>query len=661
MKKPNQSLYTLATADYLWTRIEEHYKLYPSIPNQINEQQSLLFKFFYCTLIYHLTTGNTLLWLGSSSVKGQGGINLALNAVFDTIDSAIGQNDISHQMLIERFCVDEESTTPSLIDKHIEDTISKAQSAKLGQGDQEQLRKLLRLSLEFARWYYKTLNADLTALYDTLKQSRFFITGNESTSNPMPFVLSDWQNEAFGIWLYRSWLSEMQLGRHIIRLLSEKPTSTKVDPKSLATLNIEQKQAIATCLNAQFTIITGGPGTGKTYTVAKIVNALLASNPDLSIALSAPTGKAAQRLGESLQLEMGSQATSFDTTTIHRLLGMGVSGVPRYNTENPLPYDVVIIDEASMLGVELSFKLILAIKTGAKLILLGDAYQLSAVEAGAVLADLCRIPMLKKYHQTLIESRRFDSKSGVGLLATMVNDKTQTIEYEQIASLIDAQSQLSLTLIQKTSYADLLLPYKSYFEQIKQIKHLLSTQKDTDSNPKIIQSLFETFNHYRILTATHQGKFGDLAINQAVLAHFFTKNPPTWYHGRAIMIIKNTYELGLYNGDVGLCVEQDGVFMVYFDGNPIPTPANILPQESVVDAYAITIHKSQGSEFDHVAVCFDDTAPHLLSKELIYTAITRAKKQVSLYTTKTALSYAVNTPTIRQTGLSLILKQDEID
>lgn len=659
MKKPNQSLYALTTAEYLWARIEEHYKLYPSNPSQINKQQNILFRFFYCTIMYHLAMGNTLLRLSDSGVKGQGGVDLSLSTIFDTIDSAIGQNDNSHQMLIERFCVDDESTIPSLIDTHIKQTISKAQSARLGEGDQKQIKKLLRLSLEFAYWYYKTLKADLTALYSTLKQSRFFITGNESTSNPMPFVLSDWQNDGFGIWLYRSWLSEMQLSRHIVRLLSEKPIYTEVNPKSLSALNTEQKQAVSICLNSQFAIITGGPGTGKTYTVAKIVNALLASNPTLSIALSAPTGKAAQRLGESLQLEMGTQATNFDTTTIHRLLGMGVNGVPRYNIENPLPYDVVIIDEASMLGVELSFKLVLAIKTGAKLILLGDAYQLSAVEAGAVLADLCHIPALKKYHQTLIDSRRFDSNSGVGLLAAMINDKTRTIEYEQIASLIDTQSQLSLTPIQKTGYADLLLPYKPYFEQIKQVKYLL--QKNTDIDHKIIHSLFETFNRYRILTATHQGKFGDVAINQAVLAHFFIKNPPMWYHGRAIMIIKNTYELGLYNGDIGLCIEQDGMFMVYFDGNPIPTPANILPQESIVDAYAITIHKSQGSEFDHVAVCFDDTAPHLLSKELIYTAITRAKKQVSLYTTKTALSYAINTPTIRQTGLSLLLKQDEID
>lgn len=483
-----------------------------------------------------------------------------------------------------------------------------------------------------------------------------------------------------GLWLYRSWYAEYQLAVHIHRLLSVQANSS--DTLSLShQLNAEQQQAVSAALRYNFCMITGGPGTGKTFTVAQLVLALH-QQKTLNLALVAPTGKAAQRMQESLQQAMAGvpiDTTRFEAKTIHRLLGMG-DGQPTFDANNPLPYNVVIVDEASMLGATLAYQLCAAIATGAKLILLGDVDQLAAVDAGAVLADLCRIDALGDYHHKLIQSRRFDSSSGIGKLAKAVNQPlpNQAIDstahqatfyqndphqdkYNQVMAIIDRHQELSWQdssqLAMSDLYHKLCTGYQRYF---------VACQAQQANKAIDIGGLFELLGAYRILTASHQGVLGDEAINTAIslahyrfssTAHANATNVPLWYHGRVVMITKNNYELGLFNGDMGICLAQDTGFVVFFDGKPVAITTSLLPEQSITTAYAITIHKSQGSEFDEVAICFDDDNHRLLGQELIYTAITRAKKSVQLYTTKTALAHAISRPTVRQTGLPLIFEQ----
>ena len=176
-----------------------------------------------------------------------------------------------------------------------------------------------------------------------------------------------------------------------------------------------------------------------------------------------------------------------------------------------------------------------------------------------------------------------------------------------------------------------------------------------------ITSLMNTFNQFRILTAGHNGEWGDHYIN-----NYFTQwhlaelklplGQNTWFHGRPVMILQNNYELGLFNGDIGFCLQTSdnrSRLEVFFENKEQGIAVNLLNEEVIATAYAMTIHKSQGSEFDHVLITFDNSHARLLSKELIYTAVTRAKKQVTIYSTKHALEKAVQTPTERHTGLAL--------
>ena len=455
--------------------------------------------------------------------------------------------------------------------------------------------------------------------------------------------------------------------------------------------------AINVANNNAFSIITGGPGTGKTYTVAQLVIALQQatesggdaresirfSTDSASLALAAPTGKAAQRMQESLQAALDAADVELqlqEAKTIHRLLGIGRTGRPRYDANNPLGEDIIIVDEASMLGVELANYLVSAVKPGARLILLGDANQLAAVDAGAVLADLCRIPLLQPIHAELTESRRFTADSGIGKLAYQINkaetdthaiwqllkhDKALSFQYVNSINTLQTESSLDNkienSLSKNKDISNLNLNYHPYINKIKSLlinpieKSMPESVKDT------VASLMETFNQFRVLTAGHNGEWGDHYINNYFTQWHLTElklplGQNTWFHGRPVMVLQNNYELGLFNGDIGFCLQtgdERSRLEVFFENKKQGIAVNLLNEEVIATAYAMTIHKSQGSEFDHVAITFDNSHARLLSKELIYTAVTRAKKQVTIYSTKSALEKAVQTPTERHTGLAL--------
>lgn len=549
-------------------------------------------------------------------------------------------------------------------------------------------------------------NTDFTFFMNLVNKHALFTEVNTNTNSnskenslsknnqPIVYKITNNQNSTNSItfWLHRTWQAEFNLAKNINNILNQ-----KVSPLQIAipeSLHENQVKAINVANNNAFSIITGGPGTGKTYTVAQLVIALQQatesrgdnsenirfSTDSASLALAAPTGKAAQRMQESLQAALDAVGIDLqlqEAKTIHRLLGIGRTGRPRYNADNPLGEDIIIVDEASMLGVELANYLVSVVKPGARLILLGDANQLAAVDAGAVLADLCRIPFLQPIHAELTESRRFSADSGIGKLAYQINKletdtqaiwrllrqdealSFQHVNTLQTNALIDNKVKNSLS--NKILLSKISSNYQKYLKKIKNLSSDTIEKSVPESIKNTITPLMETFNEFRILCAGHNGEWGDHYINNYLTQwHLSELKLPlgqnTWFHGRPVMVLQNNYELGLFNGDIGFCLQtgdERNRLEVFFENKTQGIAVNLLNEEVVATAYAMTIHKSQGSEFDHVAIAFDNSHARLLSKELIYTAVTRAKKQVTIYSTKHAFEQAVQTPTERHTGLAL--------
>ena len=589
--------------------------------------------------------------------------------------------------------------------------------------EQDQLWAQLALSNHEKEMLVKRLDA-VAALYQLLKNSNltFFAklidehtlfadvnananhneNKNSLSKNNQPIVYQhinskedNQQNAAITFWLHRAWQAEFNLAARINTILDQQVTPLKIAIPD--NLHENQIKAIDIANKNAFSIITGGPGTGKTYTVAQLVMALQQatesrgaahekikfSTDSASLALAAPTGKAAQRMQESLQAALDAANVELqlqEAKTIHRLLGIGRTGRPRYDANNPLGEDIIIVDEASMLGVELANYLVSAVKPGARLILLGDANQLAAVDAGAVLADLCRIPRLQAIHAELTESRRFTANSGIGKLAYQINkietdtqaiwqllkyDETLSFEYINNINSLPTSSANDNAIINSLSNKEKISEAtKNYSSYLNKIENLLQNPIEK-SMPKSVKttitSLMNTFNQFRILTAGHNGEWGDHYINNYFTQWHLTElklplGQNTWFHGRPVMILQNNYELGLFNGDIGFCLQTSdnrSRLEVFFENKEQGIAVNLLNEEVIATAYAMTIHKSQGSEFDHVLITFDNSHARLLSKELIYTAVTRAKKQVTIYSTKHALEKAVQTPTERHTGLAL--------
>tara|TARA_R100001369_G_scaffold4608_3_gene13177 strand:- start:31 stop:2253 length:2223 start_codon:yes stop_codon:yes gene_type:complete len=511
------------------------------------------------------------------------------------------------------------------------------------------------------------------------------VVNNQSGKNPITSLT---------FWLHRAWQAEFNLAKQINTILNQQITPLPISiPENL---NPQQVKAINVANNNAFSIITGGPGTGKTYTVAQLVIALQQaaesggdkdksirfSTDSASLALAAPTGKAAQRMQESLQAAIDAADIDIqlqEAKTIHRLLGIGRTGKPRYDANNPLGEDIIIVDEASMLGVELANYLVSAVKPGARLILLGDANQLAAVDAGAVLADLCRIPRLQPIHVELTESKRFSADSGIGKLAYQINKaeadtqaiwqllrQDEALNFQYVNMLQATMHTLSKDKIKNSLSNNKIISeisenYSNYLEKIKVLLGNPIEKSMPESVKGTITSLTQTFNQFRVLTAGHNGEWGDHYINNYLTQWHLTElklplGQNTWFHGRPIMVLQNNYELGLFNGDIGFCLQTSddrSRLEVFFENKTQGIAVNLLNEEVIATAYAMTIHKSQGSEFGHVAITFDNSHARLLSKELIYTAVTRAKNQVTIYSTKHALEKAVQTPTERHTGLAL--------
>ncbi|MCW3786864.1 exodeoxyribonuclease V subunit alpha [Plebeiibacterium sediminum] len=450
-----------------------------------------------------------------------------------------------------------------------------------------------------------------------------------------------------------------------------------------------QLVAALIALLSNFSIITGGPGTGKTTTVAKILAVLYTLNPKYKVALAAPTGKAAARMKESLNNarnflsineDVKEKFDTIDAATIHRLLGY-VKDSPyfRHNSDNPLNFDVLIVDESSMIGSSLMAKLLSAVKPESRIILLGDKDQLASVEAGSILGDICLTQkqcmnhitkenadwinqfteeeqakihssfvlkegtgnILQEHIVELKRSHRFKSTEGIGKFSKAVINGV--LNEEMITASVPADSE----------YVQVCNNYKS-----DELYTLIDHYKAYITEPDIKKAL-QKLNNVRFLCAVRQGDYGVNQYNQLIEGYLNNKGliqaRNLFYEHQPIMITQNDYNLGLFNGDIGIIrKDEKGKLKAWFEDPEYGIKSIHTGYLNAYDTvFAMTIHKSQGSEFTHVGIVLpnDDNSP-LLTRELIYTGITRAKKSAVIFSSTEVLINGTERMVERASGIT---------
>lgn len=481
-----------------------------------------------------------------------------------------------------------------------------------------------------------------------------------------------------------------------------------------------QKVAAAVAVARRLCIISGGPGTGKTTTVVKVLAVLLTLQPALRIALAAPTGKAAARLQESIRLQAQTLPVAAPilarmpqaSHTLHRLLGYRPGRVQfRHDRQHPLPYDVVVVDEASMLDLALAAKLFDAVSDTARVILLGDKDQLTSVETGSVFADLCRrrsvtrtaaerVQVLTGYGSVpgsaadgagaagdsdaadstdttdtaavaagtdrladavvwLERSYRFSSAGGIGRLAAQVNrGNAQAALLSLRAAAVDlggAVLSWDEDPLEVAELAGRLIHGYADFVAAVRLR-------------KPAREVLAAFDRYRVLCALNDGPQGTRRLNEALAARcrlalgesaaalsgLSTRSASHWFHGRPVLVGANDYALGLYNGDIGVAlVDRRGRLAVNF---PRPDGAirSLSPAQlgGCDSAFAMTIHKAQGSEFERIAVVLPATDNPVLTRELLYTALTRARRSLRLWAPADILATTIGRRIEHYSGLA---------
>ena len=504
-----------------------------------------------------------------------------------------------------------------------------------------------------------------------------------------PLVLDDRGR----LYLYRYWMYERRLAESVDARLDassrdvEGPLlSDGIDrlfPKTTTSDANRQRVAAYIAATSRFCIITGGPGTGKTSTVVRILTLMieqgLRDGAVPQIAVTAPTGKASARLRESIERirndiacsEAVSRHVPEETHTIHRLLGARPDSASfRHDAEHPLPFDVVVVDECSMADCALLSKLFQAVRPAARVILLGDKDQLASVEAGGVLGDLCDTGTEHGYSAALVSrlrsdigetvaasktaepaiadcivalkrTYRFGSDSGIGALSRAVRDGDADAMRTQLAAgSADVR------------YVGDVRPEERVSSLAGQVlEHYQAVVKSEST-----EHALDLLSRLTVLCALRRGPFGLETVNRVVEAALFRAGlidpPGRWYHGKPVMVLRNDYSLGLFNGDIGVIRQESGRFVFVCrgpEGKLHRVVPSRLPEHQ--SAYAMTVHKSQGSEFDRVLLLLPDKPSRVLSRELLYTAVTRARKRVEIWGTEEVLCSALANPSRRTSGL----------
>ena len=609
-------------------------------------------------------------------------------------------------------------------------------------------------------------------LIDAISHSPAVSDGSRST----PLVL-----EGTRLYLRRFWRYEQSIAAGIRQRLTlegtdKGPGGTDDDQQLALALSAlfgnkdtvdYQKVACALAARNRFSVITGGPGTGKTTTVINLLAALQSmacqspaadlDDPYLRIRLSAPTGKAAARLSESIGGAVGRvplaelpgapdpSAIPTEVTTLHRLLGSRPGSRQfRYNEDNPLPLDILVIDEASMVDVDLMASVFAALPDNARLIMLGDKDQLASVDAGAVLGELCQRANAGHYRPETVDwlasvtgyrlpealedvsgqpldqavamlrkSYRFDEHSGIGVLALATNEgrfdkhlikQCQSSAFPDVAWL--GRSALMSDASESPSAPNALTPlaqhartgsaqafanasegrvvkgepvaapvgYGHYLRIMADGRpHASASEADRPQWDAWASDVLAGFGQFQVLCALRKGPFGVEGLNQQVAAELQATGLITrtdgWYAGRPVLVTGNDYNLGLMNGDIGVTLS------VPWDrneqGEPVQTLRVAFPSsdgsgairwispsrlQSLETVYAMTVHKSQGSEFTHACLVIPDRLTPVLTRELVYTGITRARHWLSLAVPQEpVLREAVGRSVVRASGLARLL------
>lgn len=591
------------------------------------------------------------------------------------------------------------------------------------------LHALEHLSLEQA-WPASWLDI----LADTTTPPSALLAGADGIPANAPLV-----RDGHRLYLRRYWQYECRVAEGI-------RTRLQADPAPVANARDELQRlfqastddsvnwprvACAMAARGAFSVITGGPGTGKTTTVVRLLGLLQTLHlrehtTPLRMRLAAPTGKAAARLNGSIaqqiaRLNIDEQvraAIPVEVETLHRLLGARAES-RRYvhDSRHPLHVDVLVIDEASMVDLEMMAAVLDALPAHARLILIGDKDQLSSVEAGAVLGDLGRraehgyyseataawlrdtsgddvsafvsqdAEPLDQHIAMLRRSHRFDAASGIGQLAAAVNAgdaaEVQRLLHapsSTIAWLSEGVQTTPVALLATEGYPHDSAPrttdamphgFRFYLERLQRDRPAPSAE---DVHYRIwAREVLEAFHQFQMLAAVRRGPAGTDRLNRDIaanlLANGLIESDRGWYEGRPVMMTRNDYSLGLMNGDVGITLRMrgaDGEFRLYvafpmtrgtsspaMQADDVPVRC-VLPSRlgDVETVYAMTVHKSQGSEFEHTMLILPDDASAMLTRELLYTGMTRARRWLTLIARPNIVEQAVAQRTRRYSGLA---------
>jgi exodeoxyribonuclease V alpha subunit len=437
--------------------------------------------------------------------------------------------------------------------------------------------------------------------------------------------------EGSALYLDRYWREETQVAADLLALAAQPPDDREAGPISG---DPQQQLAVQTALRRHLTVIAGGPGTGKTTTVARLLDLLKQREPDALIALAAPTARAAARLAEAVHDEAG---LDVDARTLHRLLGWkpGTHSRFRHDRSNRLPHDVVIVDETSMVSLSQMARLLEALRSDARLVLVGDPGQLASVEAGAVLGD---VVALEDSVVTLVTPHRYGGRIDALAEAIRTGDPDATI------GALDAVSWLDVDPADRE-----LVPVRD--AAVTGARSVVDAARAGDG-----QRALDALGAFRVLCAHRRGPYG-VAAWTARIESWLTQavegfGGGEWYVGRPLLVTENDYGLKLYNGDTGVVIASgpDRVSAAFerHGGVLELSPTRLAAVDTV---YAMTVHKSQGSQYGGVAVILPEPDSPLLTRELLYTAVTRARERLIVAGTEASIRAAVDRPVARASGL----------
>ncbi len=565
---------------------------------------------------------------------------------------------------------------------------------------------------------------ELSVLKTELLQSGFCAEeGDKALAHPTPLVLS-----GSLVYLHRYFRYEKDTAEKLLELATQQSDEDKrlssndmeqllgiLFPAGGGGNSGEQIRAAEVMLNNRLLILSGGPGTGKTYTLARLTALLVAADPDSKIGMAAPTGKAAMRMCESIRaaktelsgLLKNQCGTSSvikrladqieripeEAQTLHRLLGTNRNSSRfRHNADHPLVEDVLIVDEAGMIDLPMMAKLLSALRPEARLILLGDMHQLSSVEAGSVFGDICNAAQtcgdsdLGKSLVELKHSRRFPTDGAIGQLSKALreaggaDDFNGSGAWEKLQELAGQASSDCRVILHAT-------PERLRTQSGNPIADFCKIIQDNYKRflkAKTVGEAFEAADAFRVFSPLRNGPHGVVALNRLIEASlaslkptgddvFFRALDPRggFYNHRMIMIIRNDYGLRLFNGDIGIVLPadadvenpQDENLAVWFENADTDAPnkfrsfpCNMIPEHET--AFAMTIHKSQGSQYTNIMVVMPCRRnPELFTKELLYTAITRAEKEVYLWCNEDVFKAAAIGRKSCTSGLPIRLKK----